>query len=272
DPGSDTCAGFSGGRIRGLRTSWGSACGPSYATNGVSSIGRGRIPNGCGAFPSWSGTIRANSLPVFHAFDPNKPNSFLLALPPCLERAIATRWIEWIPWVYRDLRRRGRDGSISSPEFMRLRERHSEHILHIMRTGISMRTIRRHRLDDPRITDEIRTMLLEAATQRPPKAKFSGSEAQCKKERLATLIRLASTVRNAATTGSDGGSAEERSQAGMALLDPLAVPAVIQTIRQHVCEYFYLREMCDPELTVRTNRRVYVLPRQIAMYIVRQIT
>jgi len=30
--------------------------------------------------------------------------------------------------------------------------------------------------------------------------------------------------------------------------------------------------MCDPELTVRTNRRCYVLPRQIAMYIARQLT
>jgi chromosomal replication initiator protein len=30
--------------------------------------------------------------------------------------------------------------------------------------------------------------------------------------------------------------------------------------------------MCDPELTVRTIRRAHVLPRQIAMYIVRQLT
>ena len=30
--------------------------------------------------------------------------------------------------------------------------------------------------------------------------------------------------------------------------------------------------MRDPELTVRTNRRAYVLPRQIAMYIARQVT
>ena len=39
-----------------------------------------------------------------------------------------------------------------------------------------------------------------------------------------------------------------------------------------MCEQFYLREMRDPELTVRTNRRAYVLPRQIAMYIARQLT
>ena len=39
-----------------------------------------------------------------------------------------------------------------------------------------------------------------------------------------------------------------------------------------MCEHFYLREMRDPELTLRTNRRAYVLPRQLAMYIARQVT
>jgi chromosomal replication initiation ATPase DnaA len=58
----------------------------------------------------------------------------------------------------------------------------------------------------------------------------------------------------------------------MVALDPLAVPAAIQAIRQHVCEHFYMRERRDPELIVRTNRREYVIPRQIAMYIARQLT
>jgi len=40
----------------------------------------------------------------------------------------------------------------------------------------------------------------------------------------------------------------------------------------NVCEHFYLREMRDPGLTARTNRRAYVLRRQIAMYIARQLT
>jgi chromosomal replication initiator protein len=52
----------------------------------------------------------------------------------------------------------------------------------------------------------------------------------------------------------------------------LAVPGAIESIRRQVCEHFYLREMRDPELTVRTHRRSYVLPRQIAMYIARQLT
>ena len=45
----------------------------------------------------------------------------------------------------------------------------------------------------------------------------------------------------------------------------------IQAIRRKVCEHFYLREMRDPELTVRSNRRGYVLPRRLAMYIARQL-
>ena len=56
------------------------------------------------------------------------------------------------------------------------------------------------------------------------------------------------------------------------VLDPPALRETIQAIRRLVCEHFYLREMRDPELTVRTNRRAYVLPRQLAMYIARQLT
>jgi chromosomal replication initiator protein len=55
-------------------------------------------------------------------------------------------------------------------------------------------------------------------------------------------------------------------------VDPPSVQEAIQSIRQRVCEHFYLREMRDPELTVRTHRRAYVLPRQLAMYIARRLT
>ena len=58
----------------------------------------------------------------------------------------------------------------------------------------------------------------------------------------------------------------------MGLPDRLALPGAIESIRRQVCEQFYLREMRDPELTVRSNRRAYVLPRQLAMYIARQLT
>ena len=39
-----------------------------------------------------------------------------------------------------------------------------------------------------------------------------------------------------------------------------------------MCEHFYLREMRDPELTVRNHGRAYVLPFQLATYITRQLT
>ena len=58
----------------------------------------------------------------------------------------------------------------------------------------------------------------------------------------------------------------------MATLDPPALKETIQAIRHEVCQHFYLREMGDPELVVRTNRRAYALPRQLAMYVARQLT
>ena len=50
------------------------------------------------------------------------------------------------------------------------------------------------------------------------------------------------------------------------------MPGAIESILRHVCDQFYLREMRDPELTAHTHRRSYVLPRQLAMYIARQLT
>ena len=161
--------------------------------------------------------MRTSYSPIFSALDPNQPNSYLLTLPPTQERAIAARWAQWIPWVCRDLRLRGRDGGISSPEFMRVRQRHSEHVLDLMRAGISMRTIRRHRLDDPRITDEVRAALVASAREQQSKARF-----QRKQDNLATLIRLASIVTNVATIARTNDSPEEISQAARVFLDPTA--------------------------------------------------
>jgi hypothetical protein len=195
-------------------------------------------------------------------------------LPPHLERRIAERWKVWVPWVrIHLLRARPSDPSVDAEaEFRRFRERHSQHILDMLRAGISMRTIRRHRLDDPRLANEVRAVLIEAAKERQSKARFRRSEEQRKRDMLPMLIRLASIVRNAAARGSDSESHGDGSQPARVFLDPVAVHTAIQTIRQHVCARFYLREMRDPELTVRTNRRAYVLPRQVAMYIARQVT
>jgi chromosomal replication initiation ATPase DnaA len=58
----------------------------------------------------------------------------------------------------------------------------------------------------------------------------------------------------------------------MPVIDPRDMHGAVQKIRQHVCEHFYMREMRDPDLSLRTNRRANVLPRQIAMYITRKLT
>jgi hypothetical protein len=162
--------------------------------------------------------------------------------------------------------------SMDGPESRRLRQRHAQHILALMRDGVSMRTIRRHRLDDPRLTDEVRAMLIQAARERQSKAWFRQSEEQRKKDRLRTLIRLGPVVGRDSTRGPDSASHEGDCQPASVVLDRLAVPEAIESIRRQVCEHFYLREMRDPELTVRTNRGCCVLPRQIAMYIARQLT
>jgi len=163
------------------------------------------------------------------------------------------------------------NAAVDSPESRRLRHRHSEHILNLMRDGITMRTIRRHRLDDPRITDELRAVLVQAAKERQAKAWYRRPEDQRAEDRLAMLIRLGPIARNATATNASNESPEVRTPAAV-ILDPPALRETIQAIRRHVCDHVYLREMRDPELTVRTNRRAYVLPREIAIYIARQLT
>ena len=219
-----------------------------------------------------------------------RPNRSTLTLDPCaprssfdpyvptrLERAIAARWKYWVPWVRMYLlRARQSDPSVNSamdsPESGRFRQLHSEHILDMLRAGISMRTIRRHRLDDPRLTDELRAVLVQAAIERQGKARYRRSEEQRNEDALRRHMTLGPAAKSGSATGPDRGCAEALPQLRMVVLDPLAVPAAIQAIRQHVCQHFYMRERRDPELTVRTNRREYVIPRQIAMYIARQLT
>ena len=178
-----------------------------------------------------------------------------------------------VPWVrMQQLRARDYDPSVALAESGRLRQRHSERILNLILDGISMRTIRRHRLDDPRITDEVRKMLVEAAKARQAKAWYRRPEDQRAEERLARLIRLGPIARNATAPNASNESPEVRTPAAAVILDPPALRETIQAIRRLVCDHFYLREMRDPELTVRTHRRAYALPRQLAMYITRHLT
>ena len=210
-----------------------------------------------------------NGMSATEVFDPCTPRPREVGpfVPPSLERAIAARWTQWEPWVWIHL-----DPSPDGPESRRLRQRHSEQVLDLLRAGISMRTIRRHRLDDPRLTGELRAVLVQATKERQSKARFRRSEEQRKLDRLWRLIRLGPGAESTAAAGPKEELPQECSQAATAVVDSLAVPAAIQAIRQHVCEHFYMRERRDPELTVRTHRRAYVLPRQVAMYIARQLT
>src|SRR5215472_19133852 len=98
--------------------------------------------------------------------DANAPRFSFPFLPQHVQRKIAARWQEWIPWVLIDLLRRERDAASRSAEFDRIRRRHSEHLLNLMRLGIGMRLTRRHRLDDPRITDELRSVLMRSVMER----------------------------------------------------------------------------------------------------------
>jgi hypothetical protein len=192
-----------------------------------------------------------------------------------LERAIAARWNEWVPWVRMHLLRQHQsdsavDPAMDGPEARRLRQRHSEVVIAMLRDGITMRTIRRHRLDDPRITDDVRAMLVEAARERQSKARCRRPEDQRKQDRLRTLIRLGPMVGNVATQR-NGESPQGCPPEEMVARYPSSKEA-IQAIRRLVCERFYLLEIRDPELTARTNRRACVFPRQLAMYVVKQVT
>src|SRR5215813_1416861 len=176
--------------------------------------------------------------------------------PPRLEHAIAARWKQWAGWVrLLQLRRRDSDPAVASAESARLRQRHSEHVLEMLRSGISMRTIRRHRLDDPRLTDGFHGVLVAAAKERQSKERFQRSEEERKQERLATLIRLGPVVTNAPAEDLTSETPETCSLTATVVPYSPAVKDAIQSIRWRVSEQFYLREMRDPELQVRTNRR-----------------
>ena len=138
-----------------------------------------------------------------HALAPTCPGP---NVPLSVERVSAARWRWWVPWVRMHLLRQRQSDptvnpAIDSANSRCLRQRHREHILDLMRDGISMRSIRRHRLDDPRLTDEVRAMLVQAARERQSKAWFRRAEDQRAQDRLATAIRLGPRRQEGRTQG-----------------------------------------------------------------------
>jgi DnaA-like protein len=200
--------------------------------------------------------------PTSRGYDLMSPRFSLAPVPRYQEQKIAAaRWKEWEPWVWLHLRHQGY-APAGSPELARLRQRHSEHIVGLMQRGVTMRLIRRHQLDDPRITDELRMVLMQAAIGR------------CKRARLARHpSSLDSTTQLHATGDSQQGS--ESSKIDLASRDSFPIqstPVAIDMIQKLVSEHFRLHELRVPNLKVRSKRQIIALPRQLAMYIVRQLT
>jgi hypothetical protein len=117
--------------------------------------------------------MRKNSMSVTTIINPHAPKPLLLPAP--LERKIAARWREWEPWVRIQLQHRDYAPEVELAEFARLRKRHSEQMLALRGMGMPMRLVRRHRLDDPRITDEARAVMVRSAMAR----RRNGPDLQC---------------------------------------------------------------------------------------------
>jgi hypothetical protein len=130
-----------------------------------------------------------------------------------------------------------------------------------------MRVIRRHRLDDPRITDEARAVLMRAAIDRRSTARLA---------RRRTLSNAqGSTTRpgDAATSDSPRDLESSKTDLASRTISPVQDNRItIDSIQKLVSEHFYLRELRDQDLKVRSNRRIITFPRQLAMYIARHLT
>jgi hypothetical protein len=138
-----------------------------------------------------------------------------------------------------------------------------------------MRLINKHRLDDPRLTDAVRALMVRAAMDRRRTA-GGGPRGD-----LDTLLKLsnfapASVASSAAVSAADGQGSQEslpaQPQAPRYVTDPQELQRTIESIRQRVSDQFHLSELRDQDLTRRSHRQIIVFPRQIAMYITRQLT
>ena len=117
--------------------------------------------------------MQKNLSPISLVLDASTPSGFLLPLRPAhLQRKVAARWQEWAPWVRMRVLRCDYVARMDA-ETARMRQLHSQHLLRLLYLGVSMRVIRRHRLDDPRITNDARTVLMRAAVERQSTARLA---------------------------------------------------------------------------------------------------
>jgi hypothetical protein len=209
--------------------------------------------------------MRNGFSPTARTLDANSPRSSFEPLPPRLQRKIDMRWREWEPWVWIELRHCGIAPG-GSPELARLRRQHSENLVALLlENAVTMRTVRRHRLDDPRIGRELRTALIQAALERRRKV-WLASGRRLNDPSNWTSWHINDTTLNLPV------SANPSPIAPRVLATPQPKPMTIDWIQKLVSKYFHLRELRDQDLKKRSHRRVFVFPRQVAMYIARQVT
>jgi hypothetical protein len=165
------------------------------------------------------------------------------------------------------------DPAVAAAETARLRKRHTEHILAMTYNGIAMRLVRRHRLDDPRIADATRAVMVRAVMERRKKARVQ------RRENLANRINIAAlplSPRALDITLADCQESTESVQtpprASLGVIDPGELQLTIDSIRKRICDAFHLAELRDADLTSRSYRQLLVFPRQLAMYAVKQLT
>jgi chromosomal replication initiation ATPase DnaA len=162
--------------------------------------------------------------------------------------------------------------AVVAAETARLRQRNMEHILAMIYEGISMRLIRRHGLDAPLLTDDARAVLVRAVMERRKKARVS------RPENLATRINIASVLNARALDLAISDSQENAKpnqafrQPSQRVTDPEELQRTIETIRRRVADYFQMAKLRDSDLKIHSHRQVFAFPRQVAMYVVRQLT
>jgi hypothetical protein len=162
--------------------------------------------------------------------------------------------------------------AVVAAETVRLRERHKEQMLALTWAGVTMRLVRRHVLDDPLLSDDARAVLVRAVMERRNKARVKP------RENLANRINIACLLNHRALRLALGDcqgpekSNEADPQPPQHVIDPQELQRTIETIRRRVGDYFQTAKLRDPDLKERNHRRAYVLPRQLAMYLVRQLT
>jgi hypothetical protein len=205
-------------------------------------------------------------LPTPPAVDIMTPYTAFMAsqVAPRLRRRITARWKRWEPWVLIDARRH-MDSAGVSVELTRLRQRHSDFLLRLLRAGVGMRVIHRHSLDDPRIADDLRALQVRAAIERQRttgpalQPGWSDEQTWAKQFRDAALAEFLRHL--------DSHQVPQRVTRNVVF--PQESGVTIELVRKVVMAHL---KLLHGDLEMPTNRPAVVFPRQVAMYLAKQLT